>query len=155
MELSFDVSFSGRLFDGRAAAILHNYAEHLASVISDRAVTDIHAYLPTQYMYLGHNGGDPRHNPVPPNAGALVASVVAERQSDEQYLVRGDRVTYGAWIEGVSTLNDVTWPGRISRGLSPRFPGYHTFRIIADELNIEAPGIAQIEITPYLGEINA
>jgi hypothetical protein len=155
MELSYDVSFSGRLFDGRAGAILHNYAEHLAGIISDKAVTDIRAYLPTQYMYLGHHGGDTRHNPVPPNAGALAASVIAERQTEEQYLVRGDRVTYGPWIEGVSSLNSVVWPGRIRRGLSPRFPGYHTFRIIADELNIEVPGIAEVEITPYLEEINA
>jgi hypothetical protein len=106
-------------------------------------------------MYLGHNGGDSRHNPVPPNAGALAASVVAEMQTQEQYLIRGDRVTYGPWIEGVDALNNVVWPGRIRRGLSPRFPGYHTFRIIADELNIKAPGIAEIEITPYLGELNA
>lgn len=154
MEISYDVSFDGPLFDGRAGQIIYRYAEHLAGVIADRAVTDIRAYLPTQYMYLGHNGGDVRHNPVPPNAGALQASIFAERQTEEMYLVRGDRVTYGAWIEGVSVLNSVTWPGRIRRGLSPRFPGYHTFRIITEELNAEAPGIAEIEILPYLGELN-
>lgn len=155
MEFSYEVSYSGPLFDGRAGPIIHRYAEHLAGVISDRAVTDIRAYLPTQYMYLGHHGGDIRHNPVPPNAGALAASVIAERQSGERYLIRGDRVTYGAWIEGNSVLNSVVWPGRIRRGLSPRFPGYHTFRIIADELNVEVPGIAEVEILPYLGELNA
>lgn len=155
MEFSYEVSFQGPLFDGRAGPIIHRYAEHLASVISDRAVTDIRAYLPTQYMYLGHHGGDIRHNPVPANAGELAASVVAERQTDERYLVRGDRVTYGAWIEGDSAMNNVVWPGRIRRGLSPRFPGYHTFRIIADELNVEASGIAETEILPYLGELNA
>ena len=155
MDISFQIDMSGPLFDGRASGIIHRYSEHLASVISDRAVTDIRAYLPTQYMYLGHSGGDPQHNPVPANAGALAASILAERQTPERVLVRGDLVTYGAWIEGIDALNQVIWPGRLRRGLSGRFPGYHTFRIITQELNNEALSIAELEIVPYLGELNA
>jgi hypothetical protein len=145
----------GPLFDGRAESILGRYSSHLADFISERAVTDIRAYLPTQYMYLGHHGGDPRHNPVPADAGRLAASVLAERQTANEYLVRGDLVTYGAWIEGTSLMNEVIWPGRLRRGLSGRFPGYHTFRIIAQELNAEAVVIAEQELIPYLGELNA
>jgi hypothetical protein len=155
MEVTFSVSESGPLFDGSAPGIIHRYSEHLAGVIGDRAVTDIRAYLPTQYMYLGHHGGDPKHNPVPSSAGALAASVQAERQTPESVLVRGDRVTYGAWIEGVDALNNVVWAGRVRRGLSPRFPGYHTFRIIAQELNGQAVMIAEDELPPYIGELNA
>lgn len=154
MKITFDTSVSGPLFDGTAPAIIKRYTEKVGAVIGDKAVSDIRAYLPTQYMYLGHSGGDPRHNPIPGNAGALQASIVAERASSERVMVYGDRVTYGAWIEGVSDLNAVIWPGRLRRGLPGRFPGYHTFRIIAQELNKEASDIAYREMPPYLAELN-
>jgi hypothetical protein len=155
MELSFDVELSGALFDGRAQNIIHRYVEDLSAVLGDQAATRVRAYLPTQYMYLGHHGGDPRDNPIPGNAGALAASVYPDRQTSEWVQVRGDRVSYGAWIEGDSSLNAVVWPGRMRRGLPGRFSGYHTFAIIAQELNAEAELIAEIELIGPLGELNA
>lgn len=155
MDIRIDFDTSGPLFDGSAVGVIHRYGEHVAEVLGDEGVTRIRAYLPTQYMYLGHNGGDPQHNPVPPDAGALAASVQAERQAPERMVIYGDRVTYGAWIEGTSDLNSVVWPGRIRRGLGGRFPGYHTFRKISQEIDVDATDIATRELPPYIGELNA
>lgn len=155
--MSFDVKIdlSGPVADGLAPGIMYRYARHVETVLGDRAVTDIRAYLPTQYMYLGHNGGDPFHNPVPGNAGALQASIHSERARPEEVLVTDDPATYGAWIEGVDALNAVHWPGRVRRGLSPRFPGYHAFRKIAQQLRAEAPSIAEGELPPFILEMNS
>jgi hypothetical protein len=153
MGLEIRIGAHGAVFDGEAELIMDRYRMHIEDYLGDRAVTDIRAYLPLQYMYLGHHGGNPEFNPVPPNAGALARSVVAERQTDNEVLVSGDRVTYGAWIEGDSSLNSVVFPHR--RNPPPRrFPGYHTFRIIAQVLNDEAESIAQSQIAPYIMELN-
>jgi hypothetical protein len=153
MDLNIDVS--GPVFTGAAKAEAHRYVSAVRDHIADRAVRDIRAYLPTQYMYLGHNGGDSFHNPVPANAGFLAASVHSDVVSDEVALVNDDPVTYGAWIEGVDVLNAVMWPGRVRRGLSPRFPGYHAFRLTAQVLQGKAVALAQEVLPPYLQAMNA
>jgi hypothetical protein len=135
--------------------IVQDYLRHTEQVIGDRGVTLIRAYLPTQYMYLGHHGGTPKHNPVPGNAGMLAASIATERQVPDAVAIRGDLVTYGAWIEGVDPMNLIPWKGRIRRGLSPRFPGYHTFRIISDVLDKAAEDIMVEELPPFLRELNS
>ena len=154
--ITFDISVdaSGPVFDGMAVEEVHRYRDDLIETLGNEAVGRIRAYLPTQYMYLGHNGGDPVHNPIPPNAGALQASVHSDRESPSTMVVT-DAVTYGAWIEGVDIMNLVYWKGRVRRGLSPRFPGYHTFRIITQELNVEAEAIAERVLVPYIDLMNA
>lgn len=154
MKFEINVDAHGAVLEGRGPDIMHRYAQTWENYMGDRAVSDIRAYLPMQYMYLGHHGGTPETNPVPPNAGALAASVIAERQTENSVLVSGDRVTYGAWIEGVSALNAVVWPHR--RNPPPRrFPGYHTFRIIAQVLDAEAEYVAQNLLPLYLQELNS
>jgi hypothetical protein len=153
MRLDFDVDATGPVFDGRAAAIIEAYRLRLTDVLGDMAVARIRAYLPTQYMYLGNNDGTPELNPVPPDAGALAASVHTERATDDANLVIGDAVTYGAWIEGVADENLIIWPHR--RNPPPRrFPGYHTFRKIGDQLQHEVKDIATRELQPYIIELN-
>jgi len=154
MGIRISVDISGPIARGEAPMIMHRYKVHTEEVIAERGVSMIRAYLPTQYMYLGHNGGDPIHNPIPPNAGALAASIT-DVAFDDMRLIRGDLVSYGAWIEGVDALNMVAWPGRVRRGLSPRFEGYHTFRIITQELRSVAGDIAEAELPRYLDELNA
>lgn len=154
MGWDIEVDLQGAIVTGLAQEAAHRYARHMEDVLSDKAVTDIRAYLPTQYMYLGHHGGTPETNPIPQNAGALAASVVAERQSENVVLVVGDRVTYGAWIEGDTSLNMVVYPHR--RNPPPRrFPGYHTFRLIAQLLQGQAEEIALSELPPYLEEMRS
>jgi hypothetical protein len=152
MEIEFHVDARGPLFDGRAQAAVSAYARHIENFLADRAVTDIRNYLPTQYMYLGHHGGTPQFNPVPPDAGFLQAQIHTERASEDSVLVTDDPVIYGPWIEGVAPGNEIIWPHR--RNPPPRrFPGYHTFRKIAQKLNAEAEEIAQRELQPFLEEM--
>jgi hypothetical protein len=154
MGINLEVSLRGAIISGEAEEAAQRYARHMEDVLGDKAVTDIRAYLPTQYMYLGHHGGTPESNPVPQNAGALTASVVAERQSENEVMVLGDRVTYGAWIEGDTSLNMIVYPHR--RNPPPRrFPGYHAFRLVAQLLQGQAEEIALAELPPYLEEMRS
>lgn len=154
IEISIDgsVDATGPVFDGMAEAEVERYARHLEEVLGDLGVSMIRAYLPTQYMYLGHHGGTPETNPVPDNAGYLAASVHAIDISDAVMIV-DDPVIYGPWIEGVSNGNLIIWPHR--RNPPPRrFPGYHTFRKISESLDAMATPIAFRELPPYLAAMN-
>lgn len=154
MGFDIHIDFTGPVFDGRAEGLADAYLQRVEDVIGARGVTLIRAYLPTQYMYLGHHGGTPNRNPVPGSAGMLAASVQTERQVEDAVIIRGDLVSYGPWIEGVDPKNLVPWKGRLRRGLSARFPGYHTFRIISEVLDNEAQDIATRELPPFLREMN-
>jgi hypothetical protein len=152
--IEIHVNAHGPVADGLAPGIIQRYSQHVENVIGDKAVTDIRAYLPEQYMYLGHHGGSPEFNPVPSDAGHLQASIRSDRASPDMVLVTDSNVLYGPWIEGVSSLNQVVWPHR--RNPPPRrFPGYFAFRLIAQKLNGEAQGIALEALPPYLAELNA
>lgn len=114
-------------------------------------------YLPTQYMYLGHNGGDPVHNPIPADAGYLVSTIHSRRETADSVLVLDGgypQVIYGPWIEGIAPGNFYIWPGRIRRGLSPRFPGYHAFQKVAFDVQAVAADLAEEKLPPYLAALN-
>jgi hypothetical protein len=149
-----DVNISGPIWEGRAPGIIRRYRDHLLDALGDEAIGRIRAYLPTQYMYLGHNGGTPFRNPVPPDAGRLEASIHSYREAPELAIVTDDPIIYGPWIEGIAIGNTFFWPGRVRAGLSPRFPGYHTFRIITGQLVVESGVIADREIQPFIVELN-
>jgi hypothetical protein len=152
--LEITIETHGAVLEGRGPDIVQRYSQHVENVLGDKAVTDIRSYLPEQYMYLGHHGGSPEFNPVPSNAGHLQASIRSDRASPDMVLVTDSNVLYGPWIEGVSSLNQVVWPHR--RNPPPRrFPGYFAFRLIAQQLNVEATGIALQELPPYLAELNS
>jgi hypothetical protein len=154
MDLSLGIDVSGPLFDGTADQIVGDYCRHIEDVIGDIGVSRIQAYLPTQYMYLGHHGGTPEFNPVPRNAGFYQSQIHTERQVDDAVMISDMPVVYGPWLEGVSTKNMIVWPHR--RNPPPRrFPGYHTFRVIAQTLDADAEAIAEHELPPYLMELNS
>jgi hypothetical protein len=153
MGIEFNVHESGPFFDGRAEAAIHMYKNHLEDYLGRTAVSRIRAYLPTQYMYLGHNGGTPMFNPVPSDAGRLASSVYEERATEDLVRVTEDPVVYGPWIEGVAEGNAIIWPHR--RNPPPRrFPGYFTFRKISQELDTEVEDIATRELQFYIEEMN-
>src|ERR1700679_2590958 len=54
-----DVQLHGSIPEMIVGDILHRYKIHVEDLLGDMAVDMIRAYLPTQYMYLGANGGDP------------------------------------------------------------------------------------------------
>lgn len=157
MGIEIRVDLSGPISDGLAPEIVGRFVTHITEYIGDMAVERIRAYLPTQYMYLGHNGGSPRYNPIPGNIGNLQAHVSSYRVMDDVVKVWDGgypAMIYGPWIEGIAPGNYFFYPGRVKRGLSPRFPGYHSFRKITQEINFEATIIVNREFRPYLGELN-
>lgn len=156
--LEFDVSAHGPVFDGSWEDIIRFYQVHLEDHLGDMAVRRIRAYLPTQYMYMGNNGGDPPDNPVPGDAGFLAAHVLWHRETMESVLVTDGgypQMIYGPWIEGIGPGNLYFGAkGRTQRGLSPRFPGYHAFAKTSNELQLEVVDIAERELPPYLAALN-
>jgi hypothetical protein len=159
MVFHFDISVDakGPVFDGRWVGIMYRYKQAVLDKLSDTSVHRIKEYLPTQYMYLGHNGGNPRDNPVPPDAGYLVSTIHQRRETEDSHLVLDGgypQVIYGPWIEGIGPGNFYIWPGRIRRGLSPRFPGYHAFQKTAHEVQMVASDLAEEVLPPYLAALN-
>lgn len=152
--IRFYVDLKGAIAHGAAGPIMHRYKINLEQKLAERGQRMIRAYLPTQYMYLGNNGGDPISNPIPPDAGRLQESVVTDFVADDYYLVKTDEAIVGPWIEGIAVGNTFIWPGRIRRGLSPRFPGYHAFRHATQVLNDVAFEVAQTELPYYIEQIN-
>jgi len=154
MTIHIDVTIHGSIPAMITDGIIHRYKVHLEEKLGEMGVNLVRAYLPTQYMYLGRHGGTPRKNPIPPGAGALVASIHTRRDTTDAQLVIGDDLIYGPWIEGVAIGNTFFWPGRVRKGLSGRFSGYHTFRKMTQVLDRATPDIAYTEIQPYIREIN-
>lgn len=154
MSMDIDIEIKGPVSDGMGPLVMGRFKEDLLNALSDKAVNDIRAYLPTQYMYLGHNGGTPMFNPVPPDAGALEAAVHTERATENVRVVTDDPVLYGPWIEGDAPGNAIVWLHR--RNPPPRrFPGYHAFRKIAQKLDADVARIADDMIVTYIEELNA
>lgn len=151
--LGCDVTAIGPIAELRADGIVQRALEDIEEKLGSDGVARLRAYLPSQYMYLGHHGGTPETNPIPANAGELQAAIHYERVTAEVYLVVDTPVTYGAWIEGISPLNMVIWKHRRNPP-ARRFPGYHAFRIIGQQLEAEAGSIAESHMQPYIGELN-
>jgi hypothetical protein len=154
MTIHFDVNLHGSIHTGVVGDIIHRYKVDLEGTLGDMGVDMIRSYLPTQYMYLGNNGGWPYHNPIPPDAGALEASIYTRRDSVDSQLVTTDSAIVGPWIEGVAIGNSFIWPGRIRHGLGGRFPGYFAFRKMTQVLDLATSNVAYTEIQPYIREIN-
>jgi hypothetical protein len=149
LDFSFDIVASGPVVEGTTAPIMDAYDRQVTEVLGDLAVHLIKAYLPTQYMYLGMNGGNPKFNPVPPGAGTYQAGIHTDRVSDFTTLVHDTPVQYGPWLEGVGSQNPIVWPHH--RDPPPRrFPGYHTFRKMAAVVNVHKYDVAERELQPFL-----
>lgn len=144
----------GALLDGTAHGDVRRFMVHIEDYLAEEAISRIRAYLPTQYMYLGHNGGTPYYNPVPPNAGFYQTQIHSTRLDVDSVMVTDTPVVYGPWLEGVSSKNLVIWPHRFNPP-PRRFPGYHTFRIIGQQLNSEAGAIAEREFQPFMEMIRS
>lgn len=156
--LDFDIDTNGPVFDGSWEYIVSSYRLDLEEELGENAEYRIKRYLPTQYMYLGNSGGDPKDNPPPADAGYLVAHIQWHREIyDAVYVTDGGypAMIYGPWIEGIGPGNLYFGAkGRRARGLSPRFSGYHAFAKISKELQLEVVIIAERMLPPYLAALN-
>jgi hypothetical protein len=141
IRITFDVKAEGPVFDGGWVAIMLRYRYALTSVLGQEAVNRIKNYLPTQYKYLYDPGtlhGTKHFIP-----GLYESDIHTDRQTPDINLVHDTPVVYGPWLEGVGSQNETT-----------RFKGYHTFRRIAQQLELEASAIADRTIQIYIKELN-
>jgi hypothetical protein len=131
-----EMTTSGPWFDRELRdEILRRYKGRATGKIADFGVTVIQAYLPSQFKY-------DRPDPHP---GLYVSQIHTELMVDDSAMITDTPVVYGPWLEGVGSRNfPVT-----------RFRGYHTFRVMTRVVDAAAGGIADIELQPYLGELNA
>jgi len=113
----------------------------ITAELGEEGVNMIHNYLPTVYKYP--------HDPASLHGtkhfmpGLYQSDIHTDRQTPSINLVHDTPVVYGPWLEGVGSRNQVT-----------RFKGYHTFRIIAQQLEAEAAAIADRVIQPFIAELN-
>ena len=121
------VTKHGPLFDGRAQAALTAYVRAAEGVVADEGVNRVQARL-----------GSVLKNPT----GFYESSIVTDRASVGEVI--HDGTAYGPWLEGVS-----------SRNQSSRFKGYHMFRLVTQQLDRSAGGIAQRVLGPFLARMNS
>jgi len=74
--------------------------------------------------------------------GYYQSKITVDRRSIYRGISDGG-VVYGGWLEGVSSRNRTT-----------RFKGYHTFRIVMQQLNKDKEKIAQPIVNKFISEMN-
>lgn len=136
MTIMFDFHASGAVFDGRAERAAHDYCNHLRESLADIAVRKVLAHL-AEVIRVNHG---------------VYMSYTHKVYEGEDIIVTDRWIVYGPWLEGVGSR--VGPPGS-GKWPYTRFEGYHTYRIVGNELNIEAPDIAEIELVPYLAIMNS
>jgi hypothetical protein len=135
LTLEFDVHASGAVFDGEAEKAAADFTDHIREVLADVSVAGVLVRL-AQVLRSNH--------------GTYMSYTHKEVQGD--MIVVTDRwIIYGPWLEGVGTR--VGPPGSGKWPLT-RFMGYHTYRIVAQEVQLAAESIAYSELPPYLALMN-
>lgn len=76
------------------------------------------------------------------NPTGYYSSNVTTDNSVAESSVTDSGVVYGPWLEGVSSMNDRT-----------RFKGYHTFRIIGQELQGDVAGLIDSNVSRAVKEL--
>lgn len=142
LTFSFDVHAKGPVFNGTWYLILSQYRYALTSVLGQEAVNRIRNYLPTVYEYLTNPAS--LHGTKHFFPGLYQSDIHTDRQTTDINLVHDTPVVYGPWLEGVGSRNETT-----------RFKGHHAFRLIAQQLELEASAIADRTIQVYIEELNA
>src|SRR5258706_3952179 len=120
-----DVVMHGPLFDGRAEAALGEYLRVMPEKIAGKGKDMVREHLNAVIMQ---------------NRGVYVSRVHVRSLGGTQ-IISNDMV-YSPWIEGVSRRNHST-----------RFKGYHTFRLIGQELDARAEPMAEEILRPYLARM--
>ncbi len=105
------VTHHGPIFDGRAAAAVHDFCDDFEQKYAERVKEEIQSRLRPGHGYL--TGNYSRHIQV-------VRSGTGEEVNDSG-------IIYGPWLEGVGSRNRTT-----------RFKGYFTFRQVGQKADAEA-----------------
>jgi len=119
----------GNVFNGKAELILSSSVRTAARTIAEYAEERVQAIL---YEVLQHP------------TGAYQARINIRGVNQYAYAVNDDNCIYGPWLEGTGSRNTPV----------TRFPGYSTFRRVAQELEGVAVMKAEEAIKPAVEEIN-
>ena len=110
------VTATGPLFDGTADEVLGRAIELGSVELAQAGVDAVHSRLRSVLRQP---------------TGRYESRVVADVSTPTNPRITDGGIVYGPWLEGIS--------GRNTRS---RFPGYRTFRIVAQELEDKAAAIA-------------
>jgi hypothetical protein len=121
---------TGPVFDGRAEDAARRYCDDVKKKLAQEGVDRVRHRLEEVI----------RHQVT----GRAVSEVHIDNAVSD-LVVTNDPIVYGPWLEGVSQRNHST-----------RFKGYHTFRLVGDQLERDAEGIAEARLRDggYLEEMN-
>jgi hypothetical protein len=120
------VRLNGPLFDGKATSAVGDFLKDAEQEVGDYAVNAVQARLS---RVLKHPTGHYR------------SRIQTDRSSNGVGVTDGN-VVYGPWLEGVG-----------SRNRRSRFKGYHTFRLVAQEIEHKAAEVAEKQLPKYLGRM--
>lgn len=124
--LNFRIFKRGPIFDMRARIAARRGAEEAKWKVAERGLDLI----------------DARLNQVLKTQTPYYRINIRPDRLGKDVLLHDRGIVYGPWLEGVSPRNRDT-----------RFKGYHTFRIVKNQLQREAPGIADRVLTPYVRDM--
>lgn len=118
----------GPVVDGRAPGIVDRWARYVEDRLAQRAVDQIHARLA---QVIRHPTG-------------YYESHIRSTRVSSGRRVDDDRVVYGPWLEGVGSRNSPV----------TRFPGYHTFRLVGQNIEREAAHLAGRDVDVLVDRLN-
>jgi len=120
------ITMSGPLFDGRAGPLIERFVADTQQDIAQEGENRVHARL---RQVLRHPTG-------------YYDSRVKTDRSVGDVSVTDSGVVYGRWLEGVSSANQST-----------RFKGYHTFRMVGQQLDRDAGAMLQQRMPRLIREL--
>lgn len=114
--MKLDVDTSGPMFNRQADRVVERATERAEAAVAERGVTLVRSRL-----------GQVLQRPT-----GYYASRISAVSYGGSHLTTDRGVVYGPWLEGTSRRNQTT-----------RFKGYRTFRIVGQQLQGQAAGIAE------------
>lgn len=119
--------FRGPMF-GEADGIVKVHLEQMRLVVADTANVRVRQHLSThQRIQTGFN----------------VSHVQIQNRSADTTVVKNTNATYGPWIEGTGSRNRTT-----------RFKGYHSFRIIGQQMRAQVDRMVAPHVREMVRELN-
>lgn len=122
-----EVIYSGPFFATDADRLLSDLLTDINRKVSEKGVTAVKERLRGVLK-----------NPT----GRYENSIQTERQQNDMLITDG-KIVYGPWLEGEGSRNQTT-----------RFKGYHTFRIVTQQLDGQAITLAQSEVSKFVSRMN-
>ena len=126
MGVGMRVEINGPVFNGHATRVVGEFLDEAKDKVGQQGYADVHLLLDRSLK-----------NPTP----YYETQITVERQAAD-VVVHDSGVIYGPWLEGVGSRNETT-----------RFKGYASFRRAAQQLQRQAPAIAERVLPRYLGRM--